>query len=147
MTPCASLFRHLRLLQKLLEFLGGNYCGISLRGSVAARHASSCIGTDVRVRRSVAVGESLEKRDDLILLLIRQTEHTGCHIDIRRDLGHGPAIHLFHRSCRALPGLDGEWVHVARVVEVDELFQALDVTVVEKHSFWKYGPGASVLLH
>ena len=72
--------RHLVLLQKLPELYGGNYCRVSLRCGFTARHASPGIGTDVRERRSVAVSECLEECDDLILLRIRQSEITDCHV-------------------------------------------------------------------
>ena len=49
-----------------------------------------------------------------------------------RNLGHGPAVYFFSRSCRAVPGSYVVLVFVARVVEVDELLQALDVAVMKE---------------
>src|SRR5579862_8518954 len=132
-SPCA-LFRshHLALLHKLLERLGGNNCGVPLRGGVSARHASSSVGVHVWERRGVAVIECFQECDDLILLLVRQAEIAGRHVNVRRDLGRWPAGYLFDGSCRALSRLNGVRVYVARVVEVNELFQALDVSIVEE---------------
>lgn len=36
------------------------------------RHARACIGVDVGVRRGVTVGECLQKRNNLILFLVRE---------------------------------------------------------------------------
>src|ERR1700686_2312125 len=124
--------RHLVLIHKLPELYGGNYCRVPLRCGATARHAGASIGIDVRVRSGVAVSERLEKCDDLILLRIRQAETAGRHVHILHDFGRRPAGYFFDGACRALSGLNRERVHVARVVEVDELFQALDVAIVEE---------------
>src|SRR4029077_11119344 len=63
-----------------------------------------------------------------------EAEITGGHIDIVRHLGHGPTVDFFNRSFRTVSGGNVErkpWF-VARVVEVDELLQALDVAVVKE---------------
>src|SRR6202035_2694301 len=49
-----------------------------------------------------------------------------------QHLWHRPAIYLFGFSCRAMSGSDREPKFVARIVEVDKLFQALDIAVVKK---------------
>src|SRR6266404_5672997 len=54
------------------------------------------------------------------------------HVKIVLDLGQRPAIYFFGLSFRAVPGSDVEGVDIARVVEVHELLQALDVAVVEE---------------
>src|SRR5882757_1920745 len=45
---------------------------------------------------------------------------------------HRPAVYFFDRSIRAMSGSDIIGIYVARVIEVDELFQALDIAVVEE---------------
>ena len=93
-----------------------------------------------------AVGERLQERDDLVLLLIRQAEIAGRAVEILRHLRPRPAVHLLGRSRRAVSGLDVVRIEIARIVEVHELLEALDVPLW-KNSFWKYGPGASVVGH
>ncbi len=68
----------------------------------------------------------------MILLLVRQTKTADRHITVVRHLGLGPAIHSFGLAHRTVSGCDGEGVHIARVVEVDELLEALYVTVVKE---------------
>jgi len=54
-------------------------------------------------------------------------------VQIVRDLFHRPAGHPLNRSWRAVSGSDREGkAGVARVVEMYELFQALDVAVVKE---------------
>jgi hypothetical protein len=74
----------------------------------------------------------LQESRDQVLLVIRQAEITDRHVDVVRDLGHGPAVHLFRRSLRAVSGRDVLRKHVARVVEMDELLQALGVAIVKE---------------
>jgi hypothetical protein len=52
----------------------------------------------------------------------------------REPLGHCPAVYLFDRSWRAVSGSDVEhkFFLVARIVEMYELLQALDVAVVKR---------------
>jgi hypothetical protein len=95
-------------------------------------HALTRKGIDIRVRSREAIRQCLQEGNDLVLLLIRQAEFTRRPVNIVRNLGHGPAVHFFGRSCRAVSGSDREWKHVARIVEVDELLQALDVAVVKE---------------
>src|SRR4029077_20180803 len=65
-------------------------------------HASTCKLIAVGIRSCNSVRKCLEEGNDLVLLLIGQTEITGCHIDIVLDFGHWPAIYLFDSSCRAV---------------------------------------------
>ncbi len=76
----------------------------------------------------------MQERDNLVFFLIGQAEITGGHIEIVPDLGPGPAVYFFDRSIRAVSGSNVERnpLNVARVVEVDELLQALDVAVVKE---------------
>ncbi len=69
-------------------------------------HASTRKGISVGVRSREAIRERLQESNDLVLLLIRQAELTGRHVDIVLDLGHGPAVDSFGRSCRAVSGSD-----------------------------------------
>src|SRR6202011_1752878 len=69
---------------------------------------------------------------ELVLILIRQAEVTNRHVDVVRDLGRWPAVHLLSLSCWAVPGSDGEGVDIACVIEMHELLQALDVAVVKE---------------
>ena len=86
----------------------------------------------MRVRPGEAIRERLQENDDLVLLRIRQMEITERHVNVRRDLGRRPAVYLLHSSCRAASHLDGEREHIARIVEMDKLLQALDVPIVEE---------------
>src|SRR5207245_2259809 len=87
---------------------------------------------DVWIGSCEPIGECFHECDDLILLGIRQSEVTDRHVLILRDLGCRPAVYFFNCSSRAVSGLDLHPIHVARIVEVDELLQALDVTIVEE---------------
>src|SRR5467141_5098763 len=106
---------------------------IRIRGGIA-RRANACKGVDVGVRSCEAVGERLEERNDLVLLRIAQPKHTNRHVDIVWDFRHRPTVYFFGLSCRAVPRSDVELKcdNVTRVVEVYELFQTLDVAVVEE---------------
>src|SRR6266404_7004230 len=92
------------------------------------------VGTDGGVGRVETIRQRLQKGYDLVLLLIRQAEHTGGHVEVVQDLFHRPAVHLFRGSRRAVSRRDVELkiTHVARVVEMDELLQALDVAIMEE---------------
>src|SRR5437588_7593259 len=105
---------------------------ITLGRSRTTGHASSRKGIPVGVRFRETIGERLQERDNLVFFLIGQTETTGGHIDIVRHLGPRPAVYFFDRSIRAMSGSDVECIHVAGVVEVDQLLQALDVAVVKE---------------
>jgi hypothetical protein len=102
-------------------------------------HALTREGIDVRIWCCETVREGLQEDHDQILLLIRQAEITDRHVDVVRDLGHGPAVHLFNRSRRAVSRRDVKRKHVARIVEMDELLQALGVAIV-KELLLKVGP-------
>src|SRR5437868_4949326 len=105
---------------------------ITLGRSRTTGHASSRKGIPVGVRFRETIGERLQERDNLVFFLIGQTETTGGHIDIVRHLGPRPAVYFFDRSIRAMSGSDVECIHVAGVVEVDQLLQALDIAVVKE---------------
>ena len=100
--------------------------------SRAAGHASTREGIDVGIRCSEAIRERLQEGNELVLLRIGQTEPSGRHVYIVRDLGHRPAVDLLDCSRRAMSGSDGERIHVARIVEMHELLQAFDVAVVKE---------------
>ncbi len=105
---------------------------IGICGGVAG-HANTGEGIAVGVRRRETVRECLQEGDDLVLFRIRQAEHTRRRVEIVWDLFHRPAGHPLDGSWRAVSGSD--WLGkagVARVVEMYELFQALDVAVVKE---------------
>ena len=64
--------------------------------------------------------------------VIRQHEISDRHVEIVRDLRHRPAVHFFCLSRRAVSGSNFERKHVPRVVEMDELLQALGVAVMKE---------------
>src|SRR5258705_4431790 len=105
---------------------------IPLRGRRPTGRASTGEGIAVGVRRGEAVRERLQERDDLVLLLIRQAEIAGRTVEVLRDLRPGPAVHFLGRSRRTVSGGDIERIEIARIVEVHELLQALDVPIVEE---------------
>src|SRR5438132_6609264 len=105
---------------------------ITLGRSRTTGHASTRKGIPVAVRPRETIGERLQERDNLVFFLIGQAEHTGGHIDIVRHLGPRPAVYFFDRSFRAVSGSDVKRIYVARVVEVDELLQALDIAIVKE---------------
>src|SRR5438132_1048831 len=113
---------------------------ITLGRSRTTGHASTRKGIPVGVRSRETIGERLQERDNLVFFCIGQTEITNCPVDIVRHLGPRPAVYFFDRSWRAVSGSNVEPKHVARVVEVDELLQALDVAVV-KELLLKVRPG------
>src|ERR1700720_2930689 len=105
---------------------------IGICGGVAG-HATTGKGITVRVRCRETVRECFQKRDDLVLLFVRQAEHTRRRVEVVRDLFHRPARHPLNRSWRAVSGSDLVGKNgVARVVKMDELFQALDVAVMKE---------------
>src|SRR5207244_9357958 len=98
-----------------------------------------------------AVRERLQERDDLVLLLIRQAEIAGRTVEVLRNLRPGPAVHFLGRSRRAVSGGDVEGIEIARIVEVHELLQALDVPIVEELLLevgpWRLGGGTLCRCH
>src|SRR4029450_12574548 len=116
---------------------------VALRGRVPTGRASTSEGIDVGVRRGEAVRERLQERDGLVLLLIRQAEIAGRTVEVLRGLWPGPAVHFLGRSRRAVSGLDIERKEVGRIVEVQELLQALDVPIVKERLLevgsWRLG--------
>jgi hypothetical protein len=66
----------------------------------------------------------------------RNCERSASRIDIVRHLGHRPAVYFFGRPRRAMSGSNRVCILVARIVEMYDLLQALQVAVV-KNSFWK----------
>src|SRR5258708_31939586 len=96
-------------------------------------HTSTSKGVAVGVRRRETIGECFQEGNDLVLLRIRQAEHTRRRVEIVRDLFHRPAGHPLNRSFRAVPRSD--WLGkagVARIVEMYKLLQALDVAVMKE---------------
>src|ERR1019366_3663866 len=84
----------------------------------------------VRVGCGKAVGERLHEGDDLVFFRGRQTEFTNRHVLRLWDLGCRPAVHLLLGSRGAVSRFHIERVHIPRVIEVDDLLQALQVSVV-----------------
>src|SRR2546421_4806040 len=113
---------------------------ITLGRSRTTGHTSTRKGIPVGVRSRETIGERLQERDNLVFFQIGQTEITNCPVDIVRHLGPRPAVYFFDRSWRAVSGSNVEPKLGARVVEVDELLQALDVAVVTEHLL-KVRPG------
>src|ERR1700722_11530307 len=105
---------------------------IALGVSRTARHTGTGKGADVRIRCREAIRERLQEGNDLIFLRRRQAEVSDRHVEIVRDLGHRPAIYLFYRSRRAVSGSDRLRKYVARIVEMNQLLQALGVAVVKE---------------
>src|SRR4029077_692685 len=97
-----------------------------------AGHASTRKGIDVGKRCCETVRECLHEDHEQVLLPIRQAEITDRHVEVVRDLGHGPAVYFFSRSCRAVSGSDVKLKNIACIVEMYELLQALDVTIVKE---------------
>src|ERR1700688_3370023 len=100
------------------------------RGTTSS--ADARISIDVRVRCREAVCKCLHESDDEVFLRVRQVELTYGHVDVFRHLRCRPAVYFFSRSRRAVSHGHGEWVNIARVVEMNELLQALDIAVVEE---------------
>src|SRR5712672_227891 len=129
---------NIRRAGKLSQTKGRDEGLVTLGRRVTARHALTRKGIDVLVRTDGRVGrvetvrQRLHECYDLVLLLIRQAELTNGHVEVVRDLGHRPAIHLFRLSRRAVSRRDVERKHVPRIVEMDELLQALDVAIVKE---------------
>ena len=84
------------------------------------------------IRCCEAVHKRLQEGHDLVLLLTRQAEIADRHVDVVRDLGSRPAVHLVRRCRRAVPRRDVVRKHVACIVEMDELLQAFDVAVMKE---------------
>jgi len=105
---------------------------VTLRRSRTTSHAHAGVRIDVGIRSCEAVRERLEEGHDLVLLRIGQAQLTNRHVKVVGNLGHRPAVYFFGLSCRAVPRSYREGVYVARIIEVYELLQALDVAVVEE---------------
>src|SRR6266404_2646649 len=105
---------------------------VTLSLSRATRLATTRIGIPVRVSLGETICQRLQEGDYLVFLMIRQAELTDRHVYGGRDLGPGPAVNFFGFSCGTMPGSDIEHKVVPRVVEVNELFQTLDIAVVEE---------------
>ena len=115
---------------------------IGIFGGVAG-HATTRKGIAVGVGRRETVSKCFQKRDDLVFLLIRQAEHTRRRVEVVRDLFHRPAGYPLDRSSRAVSRSDRvSKAGVARVVEMYELLQALDVAVVKELLLEVRFPGA-----
>src|SRR5260370_1906862 len=86
----------------------------------------------MRVRSCEAVRECLHESYELVLLGVTEAETADRHRHVLRELERRPAGSFFDSSCWAVSASDVELKHVARVVEVHELLQALDIAVVEE---------------
>src|SRR3981081_3502325 len=106
---------------------------IPLRRRRTTGHERTRKGVDVGKRCCETVREGSQEDHDHVLLAIRQAELPNRHVEVVwGHLGPGPAVYFFSRSCRAVSRRDVKRKHVARIVEVDELLQALDVAIVEE---------------
>src|SRR6201987_299546 len=97
------------------------------------RHTTAGKGITVGVKRRETVGERFQEGNDLVLLRVRQAEHPRRCVEIVRHFFHRPAGHPLNRPWWAMSGSD--WIGklgVARIVEVHQLLEALDVAVVEE---------------
>ena len=56
----------------------------------------------------MTVRECPQKDHDLVLLVIRQAKIADRHVEVVRDLRHGPAVYFFSRSLRTVSGRDVE---------------------------------------
>ena len=105
---------------------------IRVRCRIAA-HASARKSVTVRIRSCKSVGECFEERNDQVLLVIRQTEIAGGHVYIVLNLGQRPASNSLDSSRRAVSRCHGVRILcVTSVVEMHELFKALDITIVKE---------------
>src|SRR5580700_4086897 len=114
------------------EFCRRNERGIALCCGSAPAHTRARISVDVRVRSSETVVERLQESDNLVLLRIRQVELTDRHVLVLRHLRGRPASYPLDGPCRAVSGFHFHAINVPGVIEVNELLEALDVTVVEE---------------
>jgi hypothetical protein len=96
---------------------------VILRSSKAAECAGSF--SLMRLWRHKPVSEGLQKRHQLILLLTGQPEITDRGVHVLPYFRCRPARHLFSRGA-----LQTAAELVARVVEMDDFFQALEVAIV-----------------
>src|SRR5881628_516665 len=78
-----------------------------------------------RMLRVIPVCEGLQKRHKLVFLLIGQPKITDRRVHVLWDLRCRPARHLFSRGAMKTMG-----ELIARIVEVDDCLQALQVTIV-----------------
>ena len=73
----------------------------------------------------ISIGEGLEKRDKVILLIIGKTKIAAVRVDVGRDLRGRPAGNLFSRRPRiAFPQ------RVAGIIKMHHFLEALEVAVV-----------------
>ena len=113
---------------------------VTLRRCITAGHALTGKGVDVRVGCCETIRQRLQEGHDLVFLLIDQTQVADRHVDVVRDFGHRPAIDFFGLSFRTVSRGDLERVHIARIVEMNELLETLDVAIVEE-LFLEIGSG------
>ena len=92
-------------------------------------HAGTRISIAVEIRPREAVRQCLQKRNDVILLPSREAKITAGHVEI--VFWHRPAIYFFNRSLWTMSGRDRIRILVARIVEMHDLFQALEVAIVK----------------
>src|ERR1700737_3328888 len=120
---------------------------VTLGRSRTTPHTSSRKSIAVEVRPRETVRQCLQKRNDVILLLIREAEIPAGHIDIVPYFWHRPAVNFFGRSWRAMSGSERIRILVARIVEMHELLQTLNVAVVKEPllEVWPGGFGGRTL--
>ena len=70
---------------------------VGIGGGVTC-HTSTSKGVAVGVGRGETIGECFQEGDDLVLLRIRQAEHTRRRVEIVWDLFHRPAGHPLNGS-------------------------------------------------
>src|SRR6267378_4047911 len=110
----------------------GDERAIALGRSRTAGHTGAGKGTDVRIRCRETIRKRLQEGNDLVLLRIVQAEVSDRHVEIVRDLRHRPAVYFFHGSCWAVSRGDRFREHVARIIEMNQLLQALGVAIVKE---------------
>src|ERR1039457_7543207 len=82
--------------------------------------------------RLETVNKCLKEGNNFIFLRVCLAKLTDRLVYVIPVLGHGPTCHLFNRSRGALSGLYGESVHIARVIEVDDLLQGRQIAVMHE---------------
>src|SRR5437016_2319095 len=81
-----------------------------------------------RMPRLIPISEALQKRHNLVFLLIGQPKIADRRVHFLWDLRCGPARQLFSRGSM---GTMGELI--ARIVEMDDCLQALQVAIVQRN--------------
>src|SRR5258708_29899617 len=95
-------------------------------------HTSTRKGIAVDVRPGETFRQCLQKRNNVILLLIRQAKISAGHVDIVLYFRDRPAVNFFGRSWRAMSRTDRIRILVARILEMHELLQTLNGAVIKE---------------